>query len=190
MDNNTKDKIKEMLASKNWKLVDASPSLSSHQIADIIEYLDIVLRLGVTPSHKVSFDMVNNFNNMMLGCEDTFDYINDAGEYDSFTISSEMNMSEKEAFSVIYFLQDLELIPSTYELCSICSTLYDSSESRCAMSITDFEWTKFVSYYGIKNIDIEIIKQVLIENDGRMFCGVQCYDDFFESSIKASKNVG
>jgi len=46
---------------------------------------------------------------------------------EGFTLVGQPNLSEKEAFTVIYILQEkFNLIPDIYEMCAECKALYDS----------------------------------------------------------------
>ncbi len=82
---------------------------------------------------------------------------------DEITMQHQPQLSPKEAFSVIWFLQEhMNILPDNVEQCGICDGLFDS---HCGGFIVDGtadpdDWHR----------SIGVTQEMLKQNDGAMFC--------------------
>lgn len=83
-------------------------------------------------------------------------------------------LSRKQAFSIIWFLQEyMNILPDNFEMCHICGELFDAHSGGFVVDGTDApdEWQK----------DIGVTQEMLQQSDGTKFCSSGCEYKFWSS---------
>ncbi len=87
-------------------------------------------------------------------------------------MDSQPRLSRKEAFGIIWFLQEhLGILPDNFEMCEVCEQLFDSHSEGYIIDGTDDPDEHYE--------DMSITKTMLEENDGKMFCSIECESKYW-----------
>ena len=71
--------------------------------------------------------------------QELFDMLTGKRIPSGITIPHPPNLSPQQAFGVIWFLQEhLRIIPDTFEMCAVCSTIFDTREEGWFVDETFF----------------------------------------------------
>lgn len=91
-------------------------------------------------------------------------------------------LSRREAFSVIWFLQEhLNILPTNIEQCKICEGLFDYHCGGFIVDGTD----EPDAWHQRFNVTREMLKQ----NDGMMFCSAECEHQYWVDWLRAERIV-
>jgi hypothetical protein len=112
---------------------------------------------------KITLEQVEQFMEMLTG-----------GELpDGLMLANQPELTRNQAFSVIYYLQEiLRVIPDKFEMCE-CGELFDGD---CDGYIVG----EYDSWYE----EHWILPETVTANEGRIFCSIECEYDYLMKSQK------
>ena len=83
---------------------------------------------------------------------------------EKFEIKEMPNLTQDQAFAVIYYLQEglNILLPEAYEKCRICGDLFDSDNEGCSAMLCDAHYTSMCPHCGdgVECEDCELYKEI------------------------------
>lgn len=110
----------------------------------------------------MEFEKIEELMNMLIG----------ESLPQGMSMDNQPQLSHKQAFSVIWFLQEhLGILPDNVEMCSICEGLFDANHEGFIIDGTDIpdQWQE----------DAGVTREMLQQNDGAKFCSPECEYKFW-----------
>ncbi len=95
------------------------------------------------------------------------------------SLSHQPHLSRREAFSVIWFLQEItRVLPDNYEQCVWCEKLFDANREGYSIDATESidDWYERIG----------VTQAMLGENDGANFCSPECEYQFWSDKIASA----
>lgn len=91
-------------------------------------------------------------------------------------ISNSLNLSRKQASSVVWFLQEhMKILPSNFEFCNICESIFDTHCDGYIVDGTDIP-DEF-------QVGLGVTQEMLSKHDGTMFCSIECEAKHWQLAI-------
>lgn len=93
---------------------------------------------------------------------------------EGMSIREQPRLNRKEAFSVIWFLQEqTRVLPDNIEMCGVCEELYDTEYGGYTVDSDEApdEW----------HTEHGVTAAMLKENDGAIFCSAECECEYWYS---------
>jgi len=116
----------------------------------------------VNTKDEITLEQVQQFMSLLTG-----DWLPDHWTFDNVP-----KITRREAFVVIYFLQEyLPVLPNHYEQCSVCEEMYDSEYDGFTID-ADAEPSGW-------HDEIGVTKKMIAESGGGMVCSDRCKLDFW-----------
>lgn len=112
--------------------------------------------------NNVTLEQVEELMNMLTG----------EGLPEGMVMAEQPDLSCAQAFSVVWFLQEhLTVLPDHFEMCSVCSELFDTRHGGFTVDGTDIP--------SLWHEDHGVTQEMLAQHDGFIFCSEGCEYEFW-----------
>jgi len=108
-------------------------------------------------TEQIGLEQIEEFMDMLTG----------TGLPDGMRMPCQPQLSRKEAFSIIWFLQEhMRVLPDNIEQCGVCEELFDCDHEGFIVDGSDEpdDWHR----------DISVTREMLKQNSGAKFCSMGC----------------
>lgn len=122
----------------------------------------------MTKKHKIDEEDIQEFMDMLTGKELPVGMI----------MNEQPKLSDQAAWGVVWYLQEhLNILPSNFEMCAYCESVFDSEYGGHIISDEYDDWYQ----------EMGIVEETVVANVGKSFCCEMCEYAFLSDAQKESE---